>query len=58
MTWVLLQKYAEEAGWDTSSMVDVLCEYIDNQDDFDTFEAFLKQQVEGEAAMGSPEVDH
>lgn len=44
----LLEKYAEDAGWNDASKLVVLCRYIDNQGDNTSFRDFLIEQVREE----------
>ncbi len=47
-TSAILEAACEETGWNDSSLVELLCEYIDHQQDVNTFADFIAQKVEGE----------
>jgi hypothetical protein len=53
----ILEKYADKAGWNKDSMLDILCEYIDNQFDNQTLKEFLACKQENEEIMRSPSLD-
>lgn len=46
MSYHILSKYAERCGWTEEVQVDVLCEYVSNQQSDDAFEDFLKVKYE------------
>ena len=37
-----------ELDWDADSMLEIVCEYIDNQKDFDAFKDFLEERAADE----------
>ena len=39
-----LDAIAEEQGWDRDSIIGILTDYIDNQQDDDTFEDYLRER--------------
>jgi hypothetical protein len=43
-----LMMYADDVGWDSTSMIYVLCRYIDNQQSLDAFADFLVEAVREE----------
>lgn len=44
----LLQVAAEKTGWDQSSIIDVMTDYIENQQSNGTFADFLAERVSDE----------
>lgn len=44
----IIDEFIESQGWDDDSVITLLCRYIDNQSDPDTFRDFLQQQKEME----------
>jgi ERCC4-related helicase len=51
----ILDRHAEAAGWDESELLDLLCEYVDNQGSEDALEDFFAMRAE-EAAETAAEV--
>lgn len=48
----ILEEYAEETGWDAASKIELLCQYIDNQQNNSALRDFLKGQAEEESRDG------
>jgi len=46
----ILDELAERTGWNTGTMLDLLCEYIDNQMSDEALEDFLTERADAEAA--------
>lgn len=46
----LLEEFAERTGWSESTMLDLLCEYVDGQMSDDALEEFLTQRENDEGA--------
>jgi hypothetical protein len=46
------------AGWDTDSLLELACQYIDNQGDNAAFREFLERQAELEAAYDQETTQH
>lgn len=44
----LLEQFAEKHEWDTNDMLDILCDYIDNQQNEDSFEDHLLHREDEE----------
>ncbi len=40
----ILEQYATQYGWDSETMLEIVCDYIDNQDSSQAFTDFLQQQ--------------
>lgn len=49
----LIQSFGNLCGWTKSTMLDVLCTYIDNQQDNDTLADFLQQQADEEGLQNT-----
>lgn len=48
----ILDKYAAKTGCDIEAMLDIACEYIENQGSNDAFEDFVAQQTESKLTGG------
>lgn len=46
----LLEEFAERTGWNESTMLDLLCEYVDRQMSDDVLEEFLTQRESDETS--------
>ncbi len=42
----ILEEYATKSGWDIDAMLDIACEYIENQDSAEAFKDFVAEQAE------------
>lgn len=51
----LLEQFAEKHEWDTNDMLDILCDYIDNQQNEDSFEDHLLHQEDEEGQQEEDE---
>lgn len=47
-TRTLLEQYAQRTGWNVESMLDILCDYVDNQGSHDVLADYLQERVEEE----------
>lgn len=47
----ILETAAETTGWNTQSMLDMICEYVDNQGDNGCFQDFINEQVSMETSI-------
>lgn len=45
----ILESVARKTGWNESSMLEILCDFIDNHDDDDCFEDFVREYADNEA---------
>lgn len=41
----ILAKHWPQTGWDTDSMLDIICEYVDNQGANDAFADFVAEKA-------------
>ena len=48
MSYDTLSKYAEQCGWNRDTQIDLLCEYILNQQDNAAFDDFLSGKADEE----------
>ena len=44
----IIDLYATSTGWNEDSIIDILCEYIDNQSSPEAFEDFVQRKAEEE----------
>jgi len=44
----ILEEAVDHTGWNENSMLHVICEYVDNQNNNDTFEDFVNRAVDEE----------
>ena len=50
-TYATLMDYAAQRGWSDYALISILCEYIDNQKDPETFADFLDVKAHMEAGQ-------
>lgn len=48
----LIDRFGERCGWNDDSKIDLLCDYINNQQSGDALQDFLQQQADEEASYG------
>ena len=48
----ILLRAAERTGWNTDSMLDVLCDYVDNQQADDALEDYVTRRADEEVNDG------
>lgn len=53
MTDLIFANASDEAGWNPESQVQILLEYIGNQNSDSAFEDFLREKVASEKEMGN-----
>jgi len=46
----LIDQFGEQCGWNAESKIDLLCDYINNQQSADALQDFLQQQADEEAS--------
>lgn len=54
-TYELLMEHAEKVGWNNDSKIRVLCDFLDDIDELDTFaalDAYLQERVKEEQKYG------
>ncbi len=53
---LMLQKAADETGWNLESMLDVICDYVNGRCDLKHFERHLQFMVEDELDYGDADL--
>jgi len=48
----ILREYQEEMGWSDQSLIQILCEYVSNQNDDSAFEEFIQRVADEEKELG------
>jgi hypothetical protein len=48
----LLIEESKKTGWNESSMLEIACQYIDNQKDYPTFKDFVRRKADEEMDVG------
>lgn len=48
MTRTILEEYAERMGWNEDSQLEILCDYIENQQNPDAFDDYLSRRADEE----------
>lgn len=51
----MLEKAAEETGWNVYSMLDILCDYMNENCDLNKFKYYLGDMIEAELTELDPE---
>ena len=46
----ILEEYARKTGWNESSMLEILCAYVDDLGDDEDFEEYVSERAEEETA--------
>jgi hypothetical protein len=46
-----LRRYQEEMGWNDHSLIHILCEYISNQNDDNSFEDYIQRVADEEKEL-------